>query len=142
MLWLTVLMSASAAGGDRSLLLELGGSGGLGSLSLRTALSERTDLRAGLSGMPINRDAGWVWILPVLIEGHTPGRVQLFGGIGQGLSLTTRGVPHLRGLLSAGIRHVPEEQRVSVGLAYTPLVSYLLDRQLEHWAGLQLGWRL
>jgi hypothetical protein len=135
---LAIDVAASASAG----FVELGGSGGLGSINATTPIrGGPIDLRVGLSVLPVDRNVGVVLIVPVMAEAHTAGRWQVAGGVGQGLSITTAAVPWARGLASAGVRYVPPNGRVWAGVAYTPLVSYLLDLQLQHWAGVQIGWK-
>jgi hypothetical protein len=138
---LLALASSVASATAPDVYVELAGSGGLGSVNLTTPLRGPVDLRVGLSLLPVTRDTGWVVVVPVMAEAHSAGRWQALGGIGLGPSITTKGAPWARGLLAAGVRYVPPDGRAWAGIAYTPLVSFLLDLQLQHWAGLQLGWR-
>lgn len=139
MLLLPLVLSAAHAA--PSGFLELGGSGGFGSLNVTAPLAAPVDLRVGLSVLPIDSNGGILFIVPLMVEVHTAGRWQALGGLGQGLTVSTHGVPWARGLASAGVRYVPPEGHVWAGVAYTPFVSYLLDLQLQHWAGVQIGWK-
>lgn len=139
---IVVLLSlALSAAATPAAFVELAGSGGLGSFNLAYPLVGRVDLRVGFSALPVDRNVGLVLIFPVMAEVRTPGRWQVVGGAGLGPSISTKGVPWARGLLEGGVRYVPPDGHLWAGLAWTPFVSFLLDLQLEHWAGLQLGWR-
>jgi hypothetical protein len=139
---IVVLISlAFSAAAAPAAFVELAGSGGLGSFDLAYPLGERVDLRVGISALPVDRNVGLVLIFPVLAEFHTVERWRLVGGAGLGPSISTHGVPWARGLLEGGARYVPPDGHLWAGLAWTPFVPFLLDLQLEQWAGLQLGWR-
>lgn len=132
---------------ERSLFLELGGSGGLGSVNYEQTLHSwdkvSLSVRAGLSFTPVDKNNGIVIGIPLLANlilgtGHWQGEV----GIGQGLSITTRGQPFVLGLLQGGVRYQGEGKRFYYRMNYTPLVSYLIDFQVQHWAGLSVGYWL
>lgn len=136
---MTVLLLALAHAASTDAFVELGGSGGLASVNIATELGPPSlRARVGFSTVPLDRNTGWVVIVPVLLEAESPGPLSVVGGAGLGLSSTTKLHPHVRGTLSLGGRWRPKGP-LWVGAAYTPLISFLLDRQWEHWAGVQVG---
>lgn len=144
MLPLCCLGQSAAA---RWLSVEVGGVGGLGSINAEWALNGRANLqpvlRAGFSISPVDRNNGIALIFPVMMQGiWGRGSHHLETGVGQALSLTTRGNVFLRMPLHLGYRYQASGRRLFVGLAYTPLISWIFDRQWEHWAGIRLGYQL
>jgi len=137
---LAILLLLTAHAAPTDAFVELGGSGGLGSVNMAAPVgsSDLFRARAGLSLMPLDRNTGWVVIVPMLLEVESRGTLSAVAGAGLGVSCTTKLHPHVRGTLELGGRYRPKGP-VWVGVAYTPLVSFILDRQWEHWAGLQVG---
>lgn len=132
---------------QRHLSLELGGSGGIASLNYERSLLEkadwRLDMRIGFSTLPVDANNGWILVFPVMAHAILlPGQHRIDLGAGQAISLTTKGSFFLRAPLSLGYRFQPTDKRFYLRAAYTPIVSYLLDFQWEHWAGITLGYRL
>jgi hypothetical protein len=130
---------------QRQVFLELGGSGGLASLNYEQTWrqGEKVDLayQAGFSFAPIDRNNGSVLIFPLLVKGilgKTAHRAEL--GIGQTLSITTRGSFFPTAIGTAGYRWQSLEKPWCIRLVYTPIVSYLLDFQWQHWGGLSIGY--
>jgi hypothetical protein len=131
----------------QAVYLELGGSGGLGSINYERVFREGATVawawRAGFSGAPIDRNNGTALVFPVMahaLVGRTAHRLDL--GLGQGLTVTTRGSAFARATTTIGYRYAPPDGRFFGRLAYTPILSYLVDRQIEHWGGLVIGYRL
>lgn len=134
------------------LSFELGGVGGFASLSYERELMQkeafRMDLRLGFSFLPIDANNGYSLIFPVLAHGvFGKGRHQLDVGIGQAFTVTTKGSFFVLMPASLGYRFglgagKADGYRLYLRPAYTPLVSYLLDLQIQHWAGLTVGFRL
>ncbi len=129
-----------------SLYLELGGAGGFGSLNhewnFHSTQHNRWILRTGISGTYVDKNNGAAIIFPVMlhfVRGHKHG---LDVGIGQSLTVTTRGSAFLRMPVSLGYRLEPEGSRMFYRFAYTPLISYLVDFQWEHWGGISIGFKL
>ncbi|MEM7372146.1 MAG: hypothetical protein AAF587_26245 [Bacteroidota bacterium] len=128
-----------------SLYLELGGPGGLGSLNIERTCSQRKSVqfayRIGLSSFPIDRNNGIVVVIPVGIHGIA-GQAPHFMdvSVGQVISFTTKGKFHFLGTSAIGYRHQKTEKPVFFRLSYTPLISYLLTYQYQHWAGLTIGY--
>lgn len=130
----------------KSLYIELGGSGGFGSFNYESTFGEgyvsRWMFRAGISGTFIDKNNGAVFIFPVMIHWVYGKNHGLDLGIGQALSITTRGKLFLRTPLSIGYRLEPESSRFFYRVSYTPIVSYLVDFQWEHWGGISIGYKL
>lgn len=132
---------------EQALYLELGGSGGLGSVNYERVFREGRTVawawRAGFSLAPIDRNNGTALVFPVMahaLVGRSAHRLDI--GLGQGLTVTTRGSAFARATTTLGYRYAPSDGRFFGRLAYTPILSYLVDRQIEHWGGLTLGYRL
>ncbi len=136
----------------RHISLEVGGVGGFGALSYeREVLKKgafRMDLRFGFSFVPVDANNGSALIFPVLAHGLIGnGQHQLDLGIGQALTVTTKGSLFVLMPASIGYRFSPGKGKVDgcrlyLRPAYTPLISYLLDFQWQHWAGLTIGLRI
>lgn len=119
---------------------ELAGSGGVGSINYERSFLDKpaTDLfwRTGLSVAPIDKNNGVAFVFPLMIHtliGNSVFRPDI--GVGQTISITTKG--HIFFMLpaSAGCRLQPENKNYYLRLAYTPIISYLLDFQIQHWGG-------
>jgi len=55
--------------------------------------------------------------------------------------VTTKGSFFIRGSGLLGLRWEEADRPWIVRASYTPLISYLLDWQYEHWGGLSVGFR-
>ena len=129
-----------------SIELELGGVGGFGSVSYsKTFASKNTidfNYRVGLSYATIDRNNGAAFIFPVMVHatyGLSNHRVDF--GLGQAITVTTRGSLFARMPLSLGYKFDPMK-RVYYRFAYTPIISYLFNFQWEHWGGGTFGFKL
>lgn len=126
-----------------ALSLEIGGVGGLGSLSYSKSFKrfEKLNLeyRVGASFVPIDKNNGTVIVIPTLVHA-TYGSNQHMAdlGVGHALSITTRGNVYTRLPLSFGYRF-QSSGRMFYRIAYTPIVSYVYNFQWEHWAGVTFG---
>ncbi len=135
----------SESASRKSIFLELAGSAGLGSLNFehhffRKGVMELT-WRAGISIAPIDRNNGTAIIFPLLINALVgPKSHKLEVGIGQGLTITTKGNPFALTTGVLGYRYQAEDQSFFYRLSYTPLISYLVDFQWQHWAGASIGY--
>lgn len=129
-----------------SIYAELGGSGGFGSLNyewnFRAREYNRWMLRTGISGTHIDKNNGSALIFPVMLHFVRGQKHALDVGIGQTLTVTTRGSAFVRMPISLGYRLEPEGSRMFYRFSYTPIVSYLVDFQWEHWAGISIGFKL
>lgn len=130
---------------SKAVFFELGGSGGIASLNFEKQFSERNNTRfawrTGISVAPVDRNSGTGIILPVLLHaltGKAPHRLDL--GIGQGITVTTKGSFYLLTTACAGYRYQKEESPWFYRLAYTPLISWLEHWQVQHWGGISIGY--
>lgn len=130
----------------RSLFVELAGSGGFGSFNFEwnfaTKNKFRWMLRTGISGTYIDKNNGAGFIFPVMVHGVYGKKHGLDVGIGQALTITTKGSFFLRAPVSIGYRFEPEGKRLFYRFSYTPIVSYIVDFQWEHWGGISIGYKL
>lgn len=149
---LTFVFSLSAFAQEdksRALFLEVGGSGGLGSINYEASLfpSLRTDLhrntwRAGFSVAPIDRNNGSALVFPIMINSLIGKKSHLLElGLGQGITVTTKGSFFMLTTAAVGYRFKPKEKPWFFRATYTPLVSYLVDFQVQQWGGLSIGYR-
>jgi len=133
---------------ERSYLsLELAGSGGFASFnyekSIYNIVSTSFYLRGGFSLTPIDSNNGVVLIFPLMLHTTTGTQQHKFDfGIGQSISVTTKGSLFILAPLSFGYRYLPKSNSHYWRIAYTPIVSYLLSFQWQHWAGVTYGYRL
>lgn len=134
---------------ERTIYFELAGSGGLGSFNYETKIKklklEKYNLRwrFGLSYAPIDKNNGGALVFPVMLHSLI-GKNQhyLDVGIGQSISITTKGNFFFLMPLSIGYRLDNNTNRHFWRFSYTPIVSYLLDFQWQHWAGITFGLKL
>lgn len=131
---------------QKNLYFELAGSGGFGSINFEwNFLSKgkfRWMLRTGLSGTYIDKNNGVGFVFPLMVHAVYGKNHGLDVGIGQALTITTRGSLFLRTPLSIGYRLEPQGKRIFYRFSYTPIVSYLVDFQWEHWGGITIGYKL
>jgi hypothetical protein len=149
---------------DRNIFLELGGSGGLASVNYERTIGtfmrlspehgqtqeELTQLvaphrfswRVGFGTTPIDQNNGWVLVFPVMIHYSTGANHQFVAGAGIAPSVTTRGAGFIRSPLLFGYRYMGPLKPVYFMIGYTPLISWLVDFQWQHWAGVSIGYRL
>ena len=144
-----------------NVFLEVGGSGGLGSINfekpLKSFQSDPGDidpngppsdwchitLRVGLTASPIDKNNGWVIATPVLtnfVLGEFQHKLEL--GAGLAPSVTTKGSFFIKSPVVIGYRYWPQYKHLFLRLSYTPLVSWLVDFQWQHWFGVSIGYRL
>lgn len=132
---------------QRNFYFEAAGSGGLGSFNyereIRSTEGIEYYLSIGASGAPIDANNGFLLISPIAIKGligKNEHRAEL--GLGQGISMTTKGSPWIMGLAMFGYRYIHPDKRVFYRVTYTPLISFIVDRQWQHWGGVSIGWKL
>lgn len=126
---------------------ELAGSGGLGSFNIEKEFAQKNKVqftyRAGISFSPIDKNNGSAIIFPLMVNAIIgEPKHQFEAGIGQGLTITTKGSAFALATGALGYRHQIKESRMFYRLTYTPLISYLIDTQIQHWAGVSLGFVL
>ena len=119
---------------------ELAGSGGLGSFNYEKTFFDKpkTDLnwRVGFSVAPIDKNNGAVLIFPVMVHSiFGEGNFKPDIGIGQTISITTKGSPFFMMPAEPGCRYQPADKNYYIRLSHTPIISYLIDFQIQHWGG-------
>ncbi|MDD3741623.1 MAG: hypothetical protein PHH30_10305 [Bacteroidales bacterium] len=127
--------------------LEVGGSGGLGSINYENTFITKSNFsgyyRVGFSFAPIDKNNGVALIFPLMIHeliGSSDHKIDL--GIGPSLSITTKGNVFTLMAISAGYRFQPQNKNYYIRIAYTPIVSFMVDFQVQHWAGLCFGYKI
>ncbi|MCC7298489.1 MAG: hypothetical protein IT244_09165 [Bacteroidia bacterium] len=131
----------------KSIFLELGGSGGLGSINYEKTISNQSksllNYRIGFSLAPIDKNNGTGLVFPLMINkvlGNGTHKMEL--GLGQGITITTKGQFFALGLANFGYRHQKAESHWFYRANYTPLISYIISRQWQHWAGFSIGYQI
>lgn len=158
---LLILRCANVAAQDRNVFLELGGSGGLGSVNFekklwdpnghRSAPNEMNSTtvpylltwRLGISATPVDRNNGWVVVFPTMVNfiyGRNAHKLEI--GAGVALSVSTKGAFYIKSPLLVGYRFEPNGKRWFMRASYTPIVGWLVDYQWQHWAGISIGYKL
>lgn len=132
---------------QKSLFFEMGGSGGFGSFNFEKSFyqKEKNTLkwRVGLSILPIDKNNGVNIISPIMVHylyGQSAHKLEL--GLGQGITVTTKGSFYFLTTAALGYRYQKTSKRLFYRATYTPLISYLLDFQVQQWAGLSIGYQL
>ena len=124
---------------------ELAGSGGFGSLNFEHNILDHTsvdlNVRYGFSFTPIDKNNGANLIFPIMLHcliGENEHKLDLAAG--QAISITTKGSFFLSAPLAIGYRFCPLDKNYYLRCSYTPLLSYLIDVQWQHWAGITFGY--
>lgn len=146
-----LLSFTSFAGGDRKyshyVFLELGGTGGLGSINYERKFFDKEKLditwRLGLTALPIDKNNGVSIIFPATLQAiHGKGPHFFETGIGLGTTVTTKGSFYARMTPIVGYRFEQPKKKLFFRITYTPFVSFIFAPQYQHWAGVSLGWKL
>jgi len=147
---LLVLISSAVRGQTdsfkrKSIYFELAGSGGFFSLNYEKVFSKigTTELtwRAGLSAAPIDRNNGTGIVFPLMVNaivGKNTHKLEL--GMGQGITITTKGSFFILTTACIGYRYQAAAKPWFYRISYTPLISYLVDFQVQQWGGLSIGY--
>lgn len=129
----------------RSIFFELAGSGGLGSFNYESHFFKKKNTeftwRAGLSIAPIDKNNGAGIVFPLMINslvGKNSHKLEL--GLGQGITITTKGQYFALTTAAIGYRYQPETKKWFYRVTYTPLISYLIDLQIQQWGGISIGY--
>jgi len=141
----TGLSTAQTNTNKRSVFFELGGSGGFASLNYENHFYKKENLaftwRAGLSAAPIDRNNGTGIVFPLMVNVLVGKNAHKFeSGLGQGITITTKGNFFALTTAAIGYRYQPDSGNWFYRVTYTPLISYLVDLQVQHWAGLSIGY--
>ncbi len=144
LLCMPLLAAAQDVLSQRYAFLELAGSGGLGSLNYERPFFQKNNSiftwRAGLSIAPIDKNNGFGVVFPLMANvmiGKNAHKLE--AGLGQGITFTTKGSFFVRAPAALGYRYQPADKRVFYRVTYTPLISYLIDFQVEQWFGASIG---
>ncbi|MEM7036236.1 MAG: hypothetical protein AAF570_04585 [Bacteroidota bacterium] len=132
-----------------TLFFEFGGSGGLFSLNYDGIFKEKEasafSARVGLTSFPVSNN-GLFFVVPATANWlYGAGKHKLEAGLGiaptvgfqveQVISgFFVRGIPVL------GYRYQKPEGGFFFRATYTPLISFIIDFQMQQWAGLSFGW--
>lgn len=148
---------------ERNVFLEIGGSGGLGSINyektiwligqnqkhntmeLKPSLKWKLTFRVGLGTSPIDKNNGWVLVFPTmanLVYGDATKAHKLEIGTGLAPSLTTKGTAYVKSPVLLGYRFEPVDKLWFMRISYTPIFAWLVDLQWQHWAGISVGIKL
>jgi hypothetical protein len=129
----------------KSFFFELAGSGGLGSINYEKAFqkvnSTEFTWRAGLSIAPIDKNNGNGIVFPLMVNtviGKNAHKIEF--GLGQGVTITTKGSFFFLTTAAIGYRYQRDDKHWFYRITYTPLISYLVDFQIQQWAGLSIGY--
>lgn len=138
------LFLPALAFGQKAIFLELGGNGGLASINYEMPVLKNLEsdfnLRFGFSMSPVDKNNGNVLVFPVMFNG-TLGKKHAFEyGIGQTFSVTTKGAFFIMGIAQAGYRYNFSSKPLFLRVNYTPIISYILDFQWQHWGGVSIGY--
>lgn len=158
-----IIFGCEANSQERNVFLEIGGSGGLGSLNYeanlitsgylnppfkptgkkdRSGIAWRLNWRAGIGASPIDKNNGWVLVFPAMLHyayGRHDHKLEVGGGLAT--SVTTKGSAFVKSPFLIGYKYIPEAGRLFFRLSYTPLFTWLVDLQWQHWAGVSIGYR-
>lgn len=132
-------------GQDRSIYLELAGSGGLGSINYEKKVGliggqGIISYSAGFSLTPIDKNNGTVLIFPVLLH-TTFGKVHKAEfAIGQSFSITTRGQFFLKTPVFIGYRYHKAESPFLFRVGYSPIINNITQLSVQHWGGISFGY--
>lgn len=145
-IFITISIYGQNSGDKRkSIYFELAGSGGLGSFNYEKHFLKKniTDFTwsAGFSLAPIDKNNGTGIVFPIMAHaliGKNAHKLEF--GIGQGITITTKGSFFALTTAAIGYRYQSENKKWFYRIAYTPLISYLIDFQLQQWAGISIGY--
>ena len=130
-----------------AIFFEFAGSGGLGSINFEHRFFKKSTTeitwRTGLSIAPIDKNNGTAIIFPNMVHvmvGKQMHKLEL--GLGQGFTLTTKGSFFALSLASIGYRYQANNSNWFFRVSYTPLISYIVDFQIQQWGGISIGYKL
>ena len=129
----------------KSVFFELAGSGGFGSFNYEKHFCKKNNTeftwRIGLSIAPIDKNNGFGLVFPLIINsiiGKNSHKLEF--GLGQGITITTKGSFFALTTITVGYRYQPETKNWFYRVMYTPLISYIVDFQIQQWAGISIGY--
>ncbi len=132
---------------QKSIYIEFGGSAGLGSINYENIFSKKRKIdflwRIGISGFPIDKNGGFVFVIPASFGGLIGGERHKFEfGLGQGLSFTTKGRLFILATPIFGYRFKLKKKPFYFRISYTPLISYIIDFQFQNWIGFSIAYNI
>lgn len=157
------LLAQQVSAQSRTIFLELGGSGGLGSINYEKPLWIPSDYgpklrdncgspphsgyflswRFGFSLTPVDKNNGVALVFPVMMNWiYGCGNHKLEVGAGLASTITTKGSFYFKSPLVLGYRFEPKDKHLFMRIGYTPIVGWWFDRQWQHWAGISIGYKL
>lgn len=154
----TIFLSPAVTAQNRNIFLELGGSGGLGSVNYEwmkipeNSKNDSTDVSAWARGVrlgtgftPVDKNNGIVIVVPVMgtliyHKNKSPHGVEI--GAGLAPSITTKGSWYVKSPLALGYRYEAADRKFFYRVTYTPIVGWLVDYNWQHWAGISIGYKL
>ena len=129
----------------KSIYFEIAGSGGLGSINFEKHFLKKKNTeftwRAGLSVAPIDKNNGVGIVFPLMVNsliGKNAHKLEL--GLGQGITITTKGSFFALTTAVIGYRYQSPTKNWFYRVSYTPLISYLVDVQVQQWGGISIGY--
>lgn len=131
----------------KSVYFEIAGNGGVGSFNYEKHLIKKNNneftWRMGLSLAPIDKNNGTGIVFPLMINsliGKNVHKLEL--GLGQGITFTTKGGLFALTTAAIGYRYQAESKKWFYRVTYTPLISYLVDFQIQQWGGISIGYTI
>lgn len=146
LLLIASLSNAQTNSENRSaVFFELAGSGGMASFNYENQFykKEKTAFtwRAGLSVAPIDRNNGAGIVFPVMANVLIGKNAHKFeAGLGQGITITTKGSFFTLTTAAIGYRYQSDAKKWFYRITYTPLISYLVNFQVQQWGGMSIGY--
>lgn len=122
---------------------EIGGTGGLYSFGWEALSQRKIAVQVGLSAIPA--DGELIFTVPAVLKYvHGDQKHHPEIGLGLGASVVNRyGLSgFVRGIGLIGWRYQPIDRRWCYRAFYSPLVSFLVDFQWQHWGGIGISYRL
>lgn len=130
---------------NKSVFFEIAGSGGLGSVNyektfLKKNISEFT-WRVGLTAVPIDNKKDIVISFPLMVNALIgKGSHKVEAGFGQGVTITTRKEVFAIAIAALGYRYQNPNKKWFYRITYTPLISYIVNFQIQQWGGISIGY--
>ena len=94
-----------------------------------------------MSFAPVDKNNGTGIIFPLMVNSIIGKRDhKLEFGLGQGVTVNTKGHFFTLTTAAVGYRYQPEAKKWFYRVTYTPLISYLFNFQIQQWAGISIGY--
>jgi hypothetical protein len=130
---------------ERDIYIELGGSGGLGSINYEKKIGVfggqgTISYSAGFSLTPIDKNNGTVLIFPLLFHTMIGQAHKAEFAMGQSFSITTKGQFFLKTPLFLGYLYHKEDKPFLFRAGYSPIINNITQLSVQHWGGLSFGY--